>query len=206
MRADRQSLQLGAELLLESCPQLRDRSFQCRTPAQGHGVELKDAIISTAAVSWHSSGPSSSGVVTWKRRSPSTSGTTTSTGHIGASASRRRCLGTPPFRRPSATSLTAMCSADSSTSTTSWPRSPSGSLWRLVDTGRRPRSCANDHRVRQRGAAHHQYWLTSQRAPFEVLEIPRTKRRRPTLNAVSAIEVLVPYTTISDLSAPNLSH
>ena len=28
---------------------------------------------------------------------------------------------------------------------------------------------------------------------FEVLEIPRTKRRRPTLNAFSAIEVLVPY-------------
>jgi hypothetical protein len=28
----------------------------------------------------------------------------------------------------------------------------------------------------------------------EVLEIPRTKRRRPTLNAFSAIEVLVPYT------------
>ena len=27
----------------------------------------------------------------------------------------------------------------------------------------------------------------------EVLEIPRTKRRRPTLNAFSAIEVLVPY-------------
>jgi hypothetical protein len=29
----------------------------------------------------------------------------------------------------------------------------------------------------------------------EVLEIPRTKRRRPTLNAFSAIEVLVPYTS-----------
>jgi hypothetical protein len=29
----------------------------------------------------------------------------------------------------------------------------------------------------------------------EVLEIPRTKRRRPTLSAFSAIEVLVPYTT-----------
>ena len=29
----------------------------------------------------------------------------------------------------------------------------------------------------------------------EVLEIPRTKHRRPTLNAFSAIEVLVPYTT-----------
>jgi hypothetical protein len=28
----------------------------------------------------------------------------------------------------------------------------------------------------------------------DVLEIPRTKRRRPTLNAFSAIEVLVPYT------------
>jgi hypothetical protein len=28
----------------------------------------------------------------------------------------------------------------------------------------------------------------------EVLEIPRTKHRRPTLNAFSAIEVLVPYT------------
>ena len=27
----------------------------------------------------------------------------------------------------------------------------------------------------------------------EVLEIPGTKRRRPTLNAFSAIEVLVPY-------------
>lgn len=27
----------------------------------------------------------------------------------------------------------------------------------------------------------------------EVLGIPRTKRRRPTLNAFSAIEVLVPY-------------
>ena len=33
-------------------------------------------------------GPSSSGVVTWKGRSSSTSGTTTSTSHIGASASR----------------------------------------------------------------------------------------------------------------------
>jgi hypothetical protein len=31
--------------------------------------------------------------------------------------------------------------------------------------------------------------------PFEVLEIPRTKRRRPALNAFSAIEVLVPYTS-----------
>jgi len=29
----------------------------------------------------------------------------------------------------------------------------------------------------------------------EVLEIPRTKRRRPTLNAFSAIEVLVPYSS-----------
>jgi hypothetical protein len=29
-------------------------------------------------------------------------------------------------------------------------------------------------------------------APY-TLEIPRTKRRRPTLNAFSAIEVLVPY-------------
>ena len=29
----------------------------------------------------------------------------------------------------------------------------------------------------------------------EDLDIPRTKRRRPTLNAFSAIEVLVPYTT-----------
>ena len=28
----------------------------------------------------------------------------------------------------------------------------------------------------------------------EVLEIPRTKRRRPALNGFSAIEVLVPYT------------
>jgi hypothetical protein len=28
---------------------------------------------------------------------------------------------------------------------------------------------------------------------FEVLETPGTKRRRPTLNAFSAIEVLVPY-------------
>jgi hypothetical protein len=28
---------------------------------------------------------------------------------------------------------------------------------------------------------------------FEVLEILRTERRRPTLNAFSAIEVLVPY-------------
>jgi hypothetical protein len=109
------------------------------------------------------------GLLTWKGHSPSTSGTTTSTGHIGASASRRRCRGTPPLRRPSPTSLAAACSADSSTSATSWPRSPSGSLWRLVDTGRRPRSCTNDRRVRQRGAARHQYWLTSQRAPFEVL-------------------------------------
>jgi hypothetical protein len=33
------------------------------------------------------------------------------------------------LRRPSPTSLVAACSADSSTSTTSWPRSPSGSLW-----------------------------------------------------------------------------
>jgi hypothetical protein len=31
----------------------------------------------------------------------------------------------------------------------------------------------------------------------EVLEIPRTKRRRPTLNAFSAIEVLVPYNSNS---------
>ena len=31
-------------------------------------------------------------------------------------------------------------------------------------------------------------------ASFEASEIPRTKRRRPTLNAFSAIEVLVPYT------------
>jgi hypothetical protein len=31
----------------------------------------------------------------------------------------------------------------------------------------------------------------------EVLEIPRTKRRRPTLNAFSAIEVLVPYTSLA---------
>ena len=37
--------------------------------------------------------------------------------------------GAPPLRRPSPTSLVAACSADSSTSTTSWPRSPSGSLW-----------------------------------------------------------------------------
>jgi hypothetical protein len=66
-------------------------------------------------------------------------------------------------------SLAAACSADSSTSTTSWPRSPSASPWRLVDSGRRPRSCANDHRVRQRGGAHHQYWLTSQRAPLRGL-------------------------------------
>ena len=109
------------------------------------------------------------GLVTWKRRSPSTSGTTTSTGHIGASASRRRCRGTPPLRRPSPTSLAAACSEDSSTSTTSWPRSPNRSLWRPVDTGRRPRSCAHDHRVRERGAAHHRYWLTSQRAPLRGL-------------------------------------
>jgi transposase InsO family protein len=34
------------------------------------------------------------GLLTWKRRLPSISGTTTSTGHIGASASRRRCRGT----------------------------------------------------------------------------------------------------------------
>jgi hypothetical protein len=73
------------------------------------------------------------------------------------------------LRRPSPTSLAAACSADSSTSTTSWSRSPSDSLWRLVDTGRRPRSCANDHRVRQRGGAHHRYWLTSQRAPLRGL-------------------------------------
>ena len=104
------------------------------------------------------------GLLTWRRRSLSTSGTTTSTGHIGASASKRRCRGTPPFRRPLPTSLVAACSADSSTSTTRWLRSPSASPWRLVDTGRRPRSCANDHRVRQRGGAHHRYWLTSQRA------------------------------------------
>ena len=63
---------------------------------------------------------------------------------------------------------------------------------RHLDTGQRPRSCANDRRVRQRGGARHQYWLTSQRAPFEVLEIPRTKRRRPTLSAFSAIEVWCP--------------
>jgi len=109
------------------------------------------------------------GLLTWKRRSPSTSGTTTSTGHIGASASRRRCRGIPPLRRPSATSLAAACSTDSSTSTTSWPRSPNGSPWRRADTERRPRSCANDHRVRQRGGAHHRYWLTSQRAPLRGL-------------------------------------
>ena len=30
----------------------------------------------------------------------------------------------------------------------------------------------------------------------EVLELPRTKRRRPTLNAFSAIEVLVPYSSV----------
>jgi hypothetical protein len=36
------------------------------------------------------------------------------------------------------------------------------------------------------------------RASFEALEIPRTKRRRPTLNAFSAIEVLVPYTMADD--------
>ena len=35
----------------------------------------------------------------------------------------------------------------------------------------------------------------------EVLEIPRTKRRRPTLNAFSAIEVLVPYTWTSSVAA-----
>jgi hypothetical protein len=90
-------------------------------------------------------------------------------GELMPFTSRRQHRGTPPFRRPSATSLAAACSADSSTSTTSWPRSPSGSLWRLIDTGRRPRSCANDHRVRQRGATHHQYWLTSQRAPLRGL-------------------------------------
>ena len=135
------------------------------------------------------------GLLTWKGRSPSTSGTTTNTGHIGASASRRRCRGTPPFRRPSPTSLAAACSADSSTSTTSWPRSPSGRPWRPVDTGRRPRSCANQHRVRQRGAA-----ITSTGSPrseprSEVLGNSPDKRRRPTLNAFSAIEVLVPYTS-----------
>jgi hypothetical protein len=73
------------------------------------------------------------------------------------------------LRRPSATSLAAACSTDSSTSTTSWPRSPNGSPWRRADTERRPRSCANDHRVRQRGGAHHRYWLTSQRAPLRGL-------------------------------------
>ena len=37
----------------------------------------------------------------------------------------------------------------------------------------------------------------------EVLEIPRTKRRRPTLNAFSAIEVLVPYSFAGgEVSAP----
>jgi hypothetical protein len=40
------------------------------------------------------------GLVTWKRRSPSTSGTTTSTGHIGASASRRRCRGNTTVASP----------------------------------------------------------------------------------------------------------
>jgi hypothetical protein len=47
------------------------------------------------------------------------------------------------------------------------------------------------------GAAH----ITSTGSPrseprSEVLEIPRTKRRRPTLNAFSAIEVLVPYNSL----------
>jgi hypothetical protein len=37
--------------------------------------------------------------------------------------------------------------------------------------------------------------VSASRASFEALEIPRTKRRRPTLNAFSAIEVLVPYTS-----------
>ncbi len=36
--------------------------------------------------------------------------------------------------------------------------------------------------------------VSASRASFEASEIPRTKRRRPTLNAFSAIEVLVPYT------------
>jgi hypothetical protein len=35
--------------------------------------------------------------------------------------------------------------------------------------------------------------VSASRASFEASEIPRTKRRRPTLNAFSAIEVLVPY-------------
>ena len=39
--------------------------------------------------------------------------------------------------------------------------------------------------------------VPASRASFEALEIPRTKRRRPTLNAFSAIEVLVPYTSVS---------
>src|ERR1039458_4716219 len=39
--------------------------------------------------------------------------------------------------------------------------------------------------------------VSASRASFEALEIPRTKRRRPTLNAFSAIEVLVPYTSLA---------
>ena len=35
--------------------------------------------------------------------------------------------------------------------------------------------------------------VPASRASFEASEIPRTKRRRPTLNAFSAIEVLLPY-------------
>ena len=40
----------------------------------------------------------------------------------------------------------------------------------------------------------------------EVLEIPRTKRRRPTLNAFSAIEVLVPYRPNRALAPFSLPH
>jgi hypothetical protein len=38
--------------------------------------------------------------------------------------------------------------------------------------------------------------VSASRASFEASEIPRNKRRRPTLNAFSAIEVLMPYSSI----------
>jgi hypothetical protein len=80
-----------------------------------------------------------------------------------------------------------------------WHREPSRREWRRRRSTRGPgRPPINDELVelivqiarenRRRGCVRIQ-------GELRALEIPRTKRRRPTLNAFSAIEVLVPYTS-----------
>ena len=98
-----------------------------------------------------------------------------------------------------------MCSADSSTSTTSWPGSPSGSLWRPVPgegRGHAPMTTASANRAPR---------VTGTGSPrgerrSEVLGDSPDQTRRPKLIAVSATEVLVPHTTCGQYKPGGVDH